>query len=98
LGIPCRNARLREIADHQPAVADRVARDIVAAAAHRHQQAVISGKIHGGNHISGSGAAGNNGGPVADHRVVDLARGFIPIVAPKQMATTQSAMELLDHI
>src|SRR5262249_57309314 len=31
-----------------------------------------------------------------DHRVVDLARCIVSAIAPKQMATAQSRMELLD--
>jgi hypothetical protein len=70
----------------------------VAAAAHRYQQAVVSGEINGGNHISGSSAVGDNRGSMLDHRVVDLARRIVSIVAWKQMATAQSCMELVDRL
>jgi hypothetical protein len=79
-------------------VADGVARHVVAAAAHRYQQAVVSGEIDGGNHISCTGTAGNDRGSMLDHRVVDLARRIVTIGASKQMATAQSLTELLDHI
>jgi hypothetical protein len=38
--------------DQEPTVTDRVARDVVTAAAHRHEQAVVARKAHGINHIA----------------------------------------------
>ena len=40
----------RRQVDQKPAFADRVASDVVAAAAHRHEQAVVARKAHGTNH------------------------------------------------
>src|SRR5262245_14780009 len=70
----------------------------MAAAAHRYQQAVVSGEINGGNHVSDPGAAGDNCGSMLNHRVVDLACRIVSIVAPKQMVSAQSLMELLDRL
>src|SRR5262249_55974791 len=65
-------------------------------AAHRYQQAVVSGEINGRNHVSDPGAAGDDGGSMLNHRVLDFARWFVSIVAPKQKATPPSVTEKLD--
>jgi hypothetical protein len=70
----------------------------VAAAAHGYQQAVSSSEINRFDHISDPDAAGDNRGPIIDHRVVDLARCIVSVIAPNQMAAAQAGTELLDRV
>jgi hypothetical protein len=70
----------------------------VAPAAHGHQQVIASSEIDRIDHISDPGAAGDNGGPMVDHRVVDLARRIVSLVTPKKIATAPSGSELLDYV
>jgi hypothetical protein len=71
----------RRQVDQEPAVAHRVACNIVSAAAYRHEQAVVSRKAHGTNHIACDPATHDRTWSPIDHRVPNCPRfvetGFI---------------------
>jgi len=48
-------------------------------------------EIDSGNHISRSGTAGDSRRPTVNHRVVDLARGIVSILALKQSGAAKPA-------
>ena len=68
---------LRQV-DHDTAVADRAAGDVVAAASHRDEQSVVAGEPDGAHHICRPQAADDEAGFAVDHRVPDGSRLVIP--------------------
>ena len=64
---------LREI-DHQTPIADRITRDVMAAAPHRDQQTVVAGKIDGVNDVGRLSASNDKTGLPIDHRIPDDSR------------------------
>ena len=75
--------------DHQPAVAHRVAGDVVSAAAHRQLQTVAARKADALDHVRRAGAAGDEGGVAVDHAVPHHARGVVAVVAGFEQAAAQ---------
>ena len=71
----------RRQVDQKPAVADRVASDVVAAAARRHEQAVVARKAYGTDHIACGPATHDRTWSPIDHRIPNRPRlvvtGFI---------------------
>ncbi len=59
--------------DHQAAIADGVAGNVVAAAAHGDEKSVFPGKIHGGDDVGGADATHDQAGPPVDHGIPDAA-------------------------
>ena len=76
----------REI-DDQPVVDGAQPRAVVAAAADGHDDAVVTGEVDRGDDVGDSGALGDEGRVLVDHRVVDGARLVIAgITALDEMA------------
>jgi hypothetical protein len=71
----------RRQVNQKPAVADRVASDVVAATAHRHEQAVVARKAYGTDHIACGPATHDRTWSPIDHRIPNRPRlvvtGFI---------------------
>ena len=63
----------REV-DHQPAVADRLAGEAVAAAAHGDEQVVGAGEVHRARDVGRAGAARDDRGTAVEHAVPDAPR------------------------
>jgi len=59
--------------NHQATVAYAVARDVMATAAHRHQQTVGAGEVDRVDHVGDASAAGDEGGMLVDIGIPDLA-------------------------
>src|SRR5262249_40849800 len=59
--------------NHQAAVAYAVARDVMATAAHRHQQTVGVGKVDRVDHVRDASATGDERRPLVDIGIPDLA-------------------------
>src|ERR671937_912310 len=64
----------RRQVDHQAAVGDRLARDVVTAAADRDLGALVAAEVDGVDHVRRGQAAGDQGGALVDQPVVDVAR------------------------
>ena len=64
----------RRQVDQKPAVADRVASDVVATAARRHEQAVVARKAYGTDHIACDPATHDRTRSPIDHRVPNRPR------------------------
>jgi hypothetical protein len=58
--------------DHEPAIAHRRSRNVVAAAPHRCQYLVRDGETDRLEHVGSARAVHDQGGPLVDHRVPDL--------------------------
>ena len=65
--------------NHEPPIAHRGARDVVAAAPNRHQEMVGAGEIDGMDHVGGPNASGNERGLTVDHAVPDGASLIIAL-------------------
>jgi len=63
--------------DQEPAVTNSVARDVMAAAAHSDQEAVLTRKPYGTNDVCGPSAAHDRAWVAVDHRIPDRARFVI---------------------
>jgi hypothetical protein len=68
----------------EPAVADGVAGDVVAAALDREQEMVLGGEADGLGDVGGRGTADDGTGPLVDHRVPDGARVVVAGIAGQQ--------------
>ena len=82
--------------DHQPVVANAVAREIMASAAHRNQQAVLPSEVDRLDHVGRSAAAGDHGGPLVDHGIPDPSGAVVVLVAGEQRLPVQAAPEVFD--
>ena len=80
----------RRQVDHEPAVADGVAGDVVTAAAHGDQQLVGPREIDGGEHVGRTGAPRDQGGLAVDRAVPDTAGGVVAGVTGLQQRTTKA--------
>jgi hypothetical protein len=87
-GIDPNTLHCRQI-DHQPAIADRVPGDVVAAAAHRHQQPVVPGEIDRPDHVRRAAAAGDQCRPPVDHAIPDPPRVVIAGIVRSQQRAAQ---------
>ena len=67
--------------DHDSAVARRVARDAVPAAAHGHEEALLACEPHGRDDVLGARRPDDQGGPAVDHAVPDHAGRVVVRVA-----------------
>ena len=83
--------------DHQPAVAEGTARDVVTAATNRYQNVIGSSEIDRIDNVGDTGAAGDEDGSFVDHRIKTCACLVVSVVARTQQVTTQSRTEFLDH-
>ena len=79
----------RRQVDQEPAIADRVAGDVVTAAAHCYEQAVVARKAHGTNHIVRDPATHNGAWSPIDHRVPDRPR----LVVTRFIRQAKAALE-----
>jgi hypothetical protein len=78
--------RRREV-DHEPAVAERVPGDRVAAPTDGDQQVGPDAEPHRGGHVLGVGAARDGGRPAVDRAVPDPPRLVVRVVGgPQQLA------------
>ena len=75
--------------DHQPALAHGAAGDVVAAAAHGDQQAVVASKVDGFDDVASSGTADDDRGLLVHHPVPDPARLVIAAVSRQDELTAQ---------
>ena len=89
-------AHRREI-DHHAVVADRVARDVVAATADRDRQVVLAGERDRVEHIVRAPAADDHGRAAVDHRVPHRASGVVGLVAGDQDVSPDRAPQLLEN-
>jgi hypothetical protein len=76
VGVDLRAAQLREV-EHEPVVADRQARDVVAAAAHGDAQVPRAGEREPCHDVGGPGAAHDRGRAPVDRGVPDGAGGVV---------------------
>ena len=80
LRVDADGAHRRQV-DKEPALANRVAGNVVATAAHRHEQTVVAGKTHRPHHVACTAAAHDRARPAVDHGVPDRPRlvvtGFV---------------------
>jgi hypothetical protein len=67
--------------NHQAAVTHAVARDIMAATAHRHQQTVGASEVDGVDHVGDASAAGNERRPLVDIGIPHLTGLIVALVA-----------------
>jgi len=70
----------REV-DHESAVADGAARDVVAAAPNRERQSGLPREVHGGDDVGRTGTARDDRRISVDHSVPELSRLVVPCVA-----------------
>jgi hypothetical protein len=67
--------------NHQAAIAYAVARDVMATAAHRHQQTVDAGEVDRIDHVGDASAAGDECRPLVDIGIPDLAGLIVARIA-----------------
>ena len=79
--------------DHQSAVANREAGDVVPAALHRERQALRPRKIHAGDDVADADAARDERGPPIDHAVPDRARFVIARLAGSEKGSAQLRLQ-----
>jgi hypothetical protein len=80
----------REVHDDAP-LDNRVARDRVPSAAHRHLEVVLSREVHRGDDVGHARAARDQGRPPVDHAVEHGARYVVAVVPrPQQLALSSS--------
>jgi hypothetical protein len=84
--------------DHQAAFADRQPGDVVAATAHRAEQAVLPGEAHGLHHVGGAGAARDQTRAAIDHRVPDLAHLLVARVGRGEHRALERRLERLQGL
>src|SRR5262249_53591191 len=82
--------------NHQATVAHAVARDVMAAAAHRHQQLVGTGEVDRVDYIGGASAAGNECRPLVDIGIPDLAGLIVARITETEQGASQAGLESLD--
>src|SRR5579862_3960827 len=82
--------------DHEPSVAYGLARETVAATAHRDEQIVRFGKRHGLRHIRRTDAACDERGLTVEGAVPDLARLVVTGLPGKQELAAQRSLQVLD--
>ena len=86
---PCAPRRRRgspasEQVDHQAAVGDRAAGDVVAAAADGDLEARLPCEAHRGGDVGRAAAAGDDRRPAIDQTVLDPAGGVVAVVAGRE--------------
>jgi hypothetical protein len=78
--------------DQEPAFTDSIPCDVVATAAHREQEAVLTREPNGTNDVCGASATDNRARVAVDHRIPDRARLIVTRllrqakVAPQRLA------------
>src|SRR5678816_4494232 len=82
---------------HETSIADRVAREAVAAPAHGHLQPMVPSEGYGADDVGRSGTAGNQGWPSVKHPVPQLAALVVGIVTGTQHVPPQSSLEPVDR-
>ena len=80
----------------RPPSRNRVASDVVAAAANGDRTVVLAGEAHRVEHVGGAPAADDQRRAPIDHRVPDRARTVVRRVAWLDRAAQQSRAEVLD--
>ena len=93
-GIDAHTLHAREV-KHHAAVAHRVARDVMAAPAHRHQELVRAGEIDALDHVGNAGTAGDEGWAPVDHAIPDGAGRVVTGIASAQQWTAQAGPAML---
>ena len=84
--------------DHQPVVADRVAGDVVAAAAHGEQEVVVGRESDGVLNVGRAGAAGDQRRAPVDHGVPDRPRLVVAGVGRAEQEPRELLTELTDLV
>src|SRR5262245_46981052 len=79
--------------DRQPAVAKRVARDVVSSATNGDRKLVLSGEEHAARHIVAVGAAHDHGGTFVDRPVPDLSRLVVSSVIGREKLASERLPE-----
>ena len=82
---------------HDAAVADRLARDAVAAAADRNQNLIFAGEAHALDHVGSARAAGDEGRPAVDHGVGQGTGQIIARLSGTEGLTAKRLAQLLDR-
>ena len=95
LGIYVNSFHRRKVDDHA-VIAKADARDVVARAAHRGQDAVPARKFDGRHHVGHSRATHNQGWMAVDHGVVDFPRFLVRRFAGKQQWPANRFANLTD--
>jgi hypothetical protein len=91
-GVDTHTTHLGQI-DHEPPIAHRSARDVVATATDRHQEMVGAGEIDGMDHVGDPSAASDERGLAVDHAVPDGAGLIIACVARTEQWATHAGRE-----
>jgi len=94
-GVDVDGAHAGEV-EHQTAFRDRVAGDVMAAAAHAEQHAVRRGEAHAGLNVGVSEAARDQRRAAIDGSVPDLARGGVGVIGGAEYAATDLKCECVD--
>ena len=92
--VDAHRAQRRQV-DQEPAVADGVAGDVVAAAAHRDQQFVLAREVNRADDVGGPGAADDHARPAIDHGVPDRPCRVVAGVTRQVEGAAQAATQRL---
>jgi hypothetical protein len=79
--------------DHQSVLAYRISCHTVRAAADREWKFVVASELNAGHDVVGAGTSRYQCRAPVDHRVEDLARRVVSVVAGTQQGPTQSGLE-----
>ena len=82
--------------DHDAVVDRAEAGNAVPAAADREVQLVLAREVDGGGHVGGLGAPHDGGRPAVDHRVEDLPRVLVLLIARRDQIAAQSLAQRFD--
>jgi hypothetical protein len=96
-GIDLDLAQLRQV-DHDRAVADRVPRDLVAAAANGDRKLVLAREAHGLDHVRRSGDAHHERRPAVDHAVPDAPCLVVALVGGPDHEPVEPRLERADLV
>ncbi len=88
VGIDLHRFHRRQV-DHEPALADGIARDVVAAAAHGQEQIVVPRKAHRQRDVGRAGTAGDQRRAAIDHGVPDGAGLVVARCARREQSAEQ---------
>lgn len=84
--------------NHQAAIADGIASDVVPAAANRYEEAVLAGESHCGDDVFRRNTAGDHRGSAVNHGVPNLARLVVARVARQQQWSPQPCPQRVDRV
>ena len=83
--------------DHDAALADAFAGNVVTATPHRRQQLIVPGQVDRVGHVRRALALHDQRRPFVDHAVPDLAGRVIAFAAGQQQPAAQAGREFLDN-